>query len=121
MSRTRSMNVAKNGGKALSWEGLNNMLKKSKRDYVNGKTNPIARMRLFNHDEADVRVVLYRDNHAWCPYCQKVWMYLEEKQIPFKVEKVSMFCYGEKESWYLRKVPRGMLPAVELDGKVIST
>ena len=30
MSRTRSMNVAKNGGKALSWEGLNNMLKKAK-------------------------------------------------------------------------------------------
>ena len=36
------MNAAKNGGKALSWEGLNNMLKKSKRDYVNGKTNPIT-------------------------------------------------------------------------------
>jgi glutathione S-transferase len=27
-----------------------------------------------------------------------------------------MFCYGEKEAWYTKKVPSGMLPAVELDG-----
>jgi glutathione S-transferase len=31
-----------------------------------------------------------------------------------------MFCYGEKEAWYKRKVPSGMLPALELDGRMIT-
>jgi glutathione S-transferase len=61
---------------------------------------PQATLRLFGQTEADVRVTLYRDNHAWCPYCQKVWLWLEEKQIPYKIEKVTMFCYGKKEAWY---------------------
>ncbi|MBD2001536.1 glutathione S-transferase family protein [Leptolyngbya sp. FACHB-541] len=87
-------------------------------DTVNGPTNAQARLRLFGQSESDVRVTLYRDNHAWCPYCQKVWLWLEEKQIPYRIEKVTMFCYGEKESWYKRKVPSGMLPALELDGRL---
>jgi hypothetical protein len=29
-------------------------------------------IRLFGHKEEDVRLVLYRDTAAWCPYCQKV-------------------------------------------------
>ena len=29
-----------------------------------------------------------------------------------------MFCYGEKESWYKKICPNGMLPALELDGKL---
>lgn len=89
-------------------------------DPVNGPTNSQARSRLFHHPEADVRVTLYRDNHAWCPYCQKVWLWLEEKQIPYRIEKVTMFCYGEKERWYKQKVPSGMLPALELDGRLIT-
>lgn len=89
-------------------------------DTVNGPTNAQARLRLFGHSESDVRVTLYRDNHAWCPYCQKVWLWLEEKQIPYRIQKVTMFCYGEKESWYKRKVPSGMLPALELDGRLIT-
>jgi glutathione S-transferase len=87
---------------------------------VNGPTNAQARLRLFGHTESDVRVTLYRDHHAWCPYCQKIWLWLEEKQIPYRIEKVTMFCYGEKESWYKRKVPSGMLPAIELDGRIIT-
>ncbi|KAM3095435.1 glutathione S-transferase family protein [Phormidesmis sp. 146-12] len=89
-------------------------------DRVNGDTNAQARLRLFGQTESDVRVTLYRDNHAWCPYCQKIWLWLEEKQIPYRIEKVTMFCYGQKESWYKRKVPSGMLPAIELDGRIIT-
>ena len=35
-----------------------------------------------------IRVTLFRDHHAWCPYCQKVWLFLEEKQIPYKVRQL---------------------------------
>ena len=89
-------------------------------DLVNGPTNAQTRLRLFGQDEAAVRVTLYRDHHAWCPYCQKVWLWLEEKQIPYRIEKVTMFCYGEKESWYKKQVPSGMLPAIKLDGRLIT-
>jgi glutathione S-transferase len=102
----------------LSWQELET-LANYQIDTVNGLTNAKARLRLFGKPESDVRVTLYRDNHAWCPYCQKIWLWLEEKQIPYRIEKVTMFCYGEKESWYKRKVPSGMLPAIELDGRII--
>jgi glutathione S-transferase len=103
----------------LSWAELE-ALTDFQTDPVNGDTNAQARLRLFGHGESDVRVTLYRDNHAWCPYCQKVWLWLEEKQIPYRIEKVTMFCYGEKERWYKQKVPSGMLPALELDGRLIT-
>jgi glutathione S-transferase len=103
----------------LSWEELTT-LTDFHLDTVNGTTNSQARLRLFGQSEADVRVTLYRDNHAWCPYCQKIWLWLEEKQIPYRIEKVTMFCYGEKESWYKQIVPSGMLPALELDGRIIT-
>jgi len=103
----------------LTWQQLAD-LTDFKQDYVNGKTNAQATLRLFGKTEADVRVTLFRDNHAWCPYCQKIWLWLEEMQIPYRIQKVTMFCYGKKESWYKRKVPSGMLPAVELDKKIIT-
>jgi glutathione S-transferase len=103
----------------LSWSELET-LTDFQLDRINGVTNAQSRLRLFNQSETDVRVTLYRDHHAWCPYCQKIWLWLEEKQIPYRIEKVTMFCYGEKESWYKRKVPSGMLPAVELDGRLIT-
>ncbi len=103
----------------LSWDELAT-LTDFHIDTVNGTTNSQARLRLFGQSEANVRVTLYRDNHAWCPYCQKVWLWLEEKQIPYRIEKVTMFCYGEKENWYKQKVPSGMLPALELDGRIIT-
>jgi glutathione S-transferase len=89
-------------------------------DRVNGSTNAQACLRLFGHSESEVRVTLYRDHHAWCPYCQKIWLWLEEKRIPYRIEKVTMFCYGEKELWYKKIVPSGMLPAIALDGRIIT-
>lgn len=103
----------------LSWQELEN-LTSWQRDNVNDVTNSQATLRLFGQQEADIRVTLYRDNHAWCPYCQKVWLWLEEKQIPYRIRKVTMFCYGTKEQWYKQIVPSGMLPAIELNGRIIT-
>ncbi len=103
----------------LSWQELAT-LTDFEIDRVNGPTNSQANLRLFGADESAVRVTLYRDRHAWCPYCQKIWLWLEEKQIPYRIAKVTMFCYGEKERWYQRKVPSGMLPALELDGRIVT-
>ncbi|MGF1512100.1 MAG: glutathione S-transferase family protein [Elainellaceae cyanobacterium] len=104
----------------LSWTELEALAKNVNADPIHGPTNAQARLRLFGQSEADVRVTLYRDNHAWCPYCQKVWLWLEEKRVPYRIEKVTMFCYGQKERWYTRKVPSGMLPALALDGQIIT-
>ena len=103
----------------LSWQALT-ALACSEPDRVNGDTNAQASLRLFGRDPQDVRVTLYRDHHAWCPYCQKVWLWLEFQQIPYRIRKVTMRCYGRKEPWFLSKVPSGMLPALELDGNLIT-
>lgn len=103
----------------LTWQQLTE-LTDYQPDYVNGETNSQATLRLFGNTEAELRVTLFRDNHAWCPYCQKIWLWLEEMQIPYRIQKVTMFCYGKKESWYKQKVPSGMLPAIELDGRIIT-
>lgn len=108
-------NTTTQGPQPQTWDQLKQQIL-SPPDYANGPTTAQARLRLFGHKESDVRVVLYRDHHAWCPYCQKVWLWLEEKQVPYKIEKVTMFCYGEKEPWFKKIVPSGMLPALSIDG-----
>uniref|UniRef100_UPI0030D8ACDB glutathione S-transferase N-terminal domain-containing protein n=3 Tax=Cyanobacteriota TaxID=1117 RepID=UPI0030D8ACDB len=77
----------------LSWPELE-ALTDFHLDYENGLTNAQSCLRLFGQSESDIRVTLYRDNHAWCPYCQKVWLWLEEVRIPYRIKKVTMFCYG---------------------------
>ena len=58
-----------------------------------GPAHTDAKLRLFDaKSEDEVRVTLFRDTAAWCPYCQKVWLALEAKQIPYKVEKINMRC-----------------------------
>lgn len=57
--------------------------------------NPHDLVRSFGSD-APPRVKLYRDHAAWCPYCQKIWLFLETKRIPYEVEKINMRCYGDK-------------------------
>ena len=105
--------------KILTWEDLNKF-KIEDLDRVNGINNSYANLRLFGHKEDDVIVTLYRDRHSWCPYCQKIWLWLEFKRIPYRVKKINMFCYGQKESWFLDKVRSGKLPAIEFKGQVIT-
>ena len=104
---------------ALSWEALEAMAPEPI-DRINGPTNAQATLRLFGQPEDAVRVTLFRDHHAWCPYCQKVWLWLEFRRIPYRIRKVTMRCYGPKESWFPAQVPSGMLPALELDGRLIT-
>ena len=120
MIDTMTASSLTNSSLPLNWSDLEALTQDYQTDRINGPTNAQATLRLFGQPESAVRVTLFRDNHAWCPYCQKIWLWLEEKQIPYRIQKVTMFCYGEKESWYKRKVPSGMLPALELDGKIIT-
>ena len=65
-------------------------------------------------------MILYRDKAAWCPYCEKVWLHLEEKRVPYRVEKVNMRCYGDKPDWFMRMQPSGGIPVAKIDGRVIT-
>ncbi len=115
------MSSSEISSKALSWEELEKLAyKETKEERTNGNTNAHSTLRLFGKSEKNIRVTLYRDHHAWCPYCQKVWLWLEWKQIPYRIKKVTMRCYGKKEDWYLRKVPSGMLPALEIDKRLFT-
>ncbi len=110
------MNPTRN---AMSWEELA-IYAADPIDRINGLTNPYSSLRLFNKSESEAIITLYRDNHAWCPYCQKVWLWLELKRIPYRIKKVTMRCYGDKERWYLKKVPSGMLPAIEIQNHIVT-
>ena len=103
----------------LTWDDLNKF-EIDDLDRINGFNNSYANLRLFGHTENDVIVTLFRDRHSWCPYCQKIWLWLEFKKIPYRVKKINMFCYGQKETWFLDKVRSGKLPAIEYKGQVIT-
>jgi len=85
-----------------------------------GVGSPLHKIRLFDETnrESDIRVKFYRDSASWCPYCQKVWLMLEEKKIPYRVEKINMRCYGDKPNSFLRLQPNGAIPVAEIDGRV---
>lgn len=86
-----------------------------------GPPHRSSTLRLFGAKHKDeVRVKLYRDSAAWCPYCQKLWIMLEEKRIPYEIELINMRSYGDKPKSFLKKCPRGLLPAVELDGELFT-
>jgi len=104
---------------ALSWSELEAMAPPAA-ERVEGSANAQATLRLFGQPESSVRVTLFRDHHAWCPYCQKVWLWLEFRRIPYRIRKVTMRCYGPKEPWFTALVPSGMLPALELDGRLLT-
>ena len=90
------------------------------KEFDEGPTNPKALVRTFGRPESEIRVKLYRDHAAWCPYCHKVWLQLEEKRIPYRIEKINMRCYGDKPPSFTAKVPSGLLPVLELDGRIIT-
>ena len=127
-----SSEVGALAGTAPSWEELAALLERRKvetgwvderADPEGGaETQPHSLRRTFGKlaPGEEPRVKLYRDHAAWCPYSQKVWLFCEAKQIPYVLEKINMRCYGPKPPSYTAKVPSGLLPAVEVDGELIT-
>jgi len=54
---------------------------------------------------------LYRDTNGWCPFCEKVWLALEEKQIPYDEVLINL---QDKPDWYKAMIPTTLVPAIEL-------
>ena len=54
------------------------------------------------------------------PVQEKVWLALEEKRVPYRVQKVNMNCYGDKPGWFWAMQPSGGIPVAQIDGRVIS-
>eukprot|EP00978_Attheya_sp_CCMP212_P029267 scaffold103445_cov58-Attheya_sp.AAC.6 len=117
-------------GNALSWEAVETQLEQQqtpeerafRQNLIKGygAASPLHKVRLYDESnkEEDVRVTFYRDSASWCPYCQKVWMTLEEKRIPYRIIKINMRCYGEKPLDFQRLQPSGAIPVVKIDETV---
>ena len=55
-------------------------------------------------------LTLYRDNNGWCPFCERVWIALEKKGVPYDEVLINL---QNKPAWYLEMVPTALVPAVE--------
>ena len=70
--------------------------------------------------EGTPQITVYRDHAGWCPYCQKLMLLIEEKETPVKISLVPMRSYGDKPREFMQKVPNGLLPAIEVNGQIIT-
>jgi len=61
-------------------------------------------------------VLLYRDTNSWCPFCERVWFALEEKEIPFATEFIDLH---NKPQWYTALVPSAQVPAAKIEDELV--
>ncbi len=61
-------------------------------------------------------VLLYRDTNSWCPFCERVWFALEEKEIPFATEFIDL---SNKPKWYTDLVPTTLVPGAKIEGELV--
>ena len=117
--------------KSPSWDTIDSLVRENENTrereiYDNellgrGPANHRTNIRLFDApDNTKPEIILFRDTAAWCPYCFKVWLYLEEKRIPYEIKKSPLRCYGKKTAEHLNVNPSGMLPVAIIQGQVIS-
>ncbi|KAK9815524.1 hypothetical protein WJX72_005036 [[Myrmecia] bisecta] len=55
--------------------------------------------------------------HTGCPYAARAWLAVLEKEIDFLVVHVDL---ANKPGWFLQLAPRGLVPAVEFRGQVVT-
>ena len=65
---------------------------------------------LSNESVAEEPVLtLYRDTNGWCPFCERVWVALRVKNIPYRESLIPL---QDKPQWYKDLVPTTLVPAV---------
>ena len=72
--------------------------------------------RLFGSDK-EPKLVFWRDNSAWCPYCLRLWLILEAMEVSYVMKTIPLAAYLKKNerkpAEFLNKVPSGVVPALE--------
>lgn len=105
-----------------SWDQLlekarqNTSARRVKRPGQAPSTAPIPSSLYKLPPERKPPVLLYRDSNSWCPFCERVWFALEEKQIPFETEFIDL---SNKPKWYTDLVPTTLVPAAKIEGKLV--
>ena len=105
-------------GKTSVGEALNKEANLRKKGL--GSAHVQNKLRVFDSDNQNPPITLYRDHAGWCPYCQKTMLLIEEKKVPVHIDLVPMRSYGDKPESFLQKVPNGLLPAIEVNGQIIT-
>ena len=61
--------------------------------------------------------------HTWCPFAHRVWLSLEDKQIPYRLVEIDL--YGSRNHSeagippFLELNPKGLVPVLRHEGRVI--
>jgi glutathione S-transferase len=104
-----------------TWEQLleisrkNTTARRVRRPGQSPSTAPVpSGLHKLNSDKPPV--LLYRDTNSWCPFCERVWFALEEKEIPFETEFIDL---SNKPKWYTDLVPTTLVPAAKIEGKLV--
>ena len=106
----------------LSWDQLlelaqeNTPARRVRRPGQSPSTAPIPSSLHKLPPETPPPVLLYRDTNSWCPFCERVWFALEEKEIPFATEFIDL---TNKPKWYTDLVPTTLVPAAKIKGELV--
>jgi glutathione S-transferase len=103
-----------------SWEQLlliaqnNTSARRVRRTGQSPSTAPIPSSLHKLPPDAVIPVLLYRDTHSWCLFCERVWFALEEKEIPFETKFIDL---RNKPKWYTDLVPTALVPTARNEAK----
>jgi len=55
-----------------------------------------------------------------CPFAQKAWITLEEKQVPFELVEIGLYGAGGKPDWFMKMNPKGLVPVLKHGDTVVT-
>jgi glutathione S-transferase len=75
------------------------------------RINPVVTDDDASSPQDEPVLTLYRDTNGWCPFCERVWLCIRVKQLPYRERLVSL---QNKPDWYKELVPTTQVPAMLL-------